>query len=484
LRAYHKLRKEKRIEEIEGIGHLLRTRPVRSLSGIVNVSVLTKPYPCPGNCLFCPKEEGIPKSYLSGEPAVERAKELNYHPYHQTRKRLETLRLQGHPADKVDLRVIGGTWSYYPRRYQSWFIKRCFDGCNGKTGRTLKEAQKINETSARRIIGLSVETRPDFIDQGEVKGMRRLGITKVEMGAQSLSDRVLRLNQRGHNVKALIGATKLLKDAGFKVSYQMMLNLPGSSPAEDIRSFTELFNNPSFRPDSLKIYPCALVKEAPLFRWYQEGRYKPYTKKTLVGIIKKIKAAVPYYVRIERVIRDIPAPSIAAGPAKISNLRQVVAEELKKEGRRCRCIRCREIRNRRPSSGKLQCWRQDYQASSGQEIFLSLEDGGRKELYSLLRMRISPARSFLHKRALFPVLKGSAVIREVHTYGQMVPIAERKSAPQHKGFGQRLLKEAERIAKEEFGLSKIAVISGVGARGYYRKNGYRLKETYMVKNLP
>ena len=168
LRAYHKLRKEKRIERIEDIDLLLRTRPVRSLSGIVNVSVLTKPYPCPGQCLFCPKEEGIPKSYLSGEPAVERAKELNYHPYNQTKKRLATLKLQGHPADKIDLRIIGGTWSSYPKRYQSWFIKRCFDGCNIKASRTLEEAQKINETSDRRIIGLSVETRPDFINQEEV----------------------------------------------------------------------------------------------------------------------------------------------------------------------------------------------------------------------------------------------------------------------------------------------------------------------------
>ncbi len=494
LRAYHNIRKEKRIKKIEGINRLLRTRPVRSLSGIVNVSVLTKPYPCPGKCIFCPQEEGIPKSYLSGEPAVERAKELDYQPYKQTRKRLETLKDQGHPGDKIGLRIIGGTWSFYPKRYQSWFMKQCFDGCNGKISKTLRAAQRFNESSRRRIVELSVETRPDFIDEKEAKRMRKLGVTKVEMGAQSLSDRVLTLNQRGHNVKALIDATRLLKDAGFKVSYQMMLNLPGSTPAEDIKTFERLFDNASFRPDSLKIYPCALLKESRLFQWYLKGRYKPYTEKTLINVIKSIKTKIPYYVRIERVIRDIPAPRIAAGPAKVSNLRQLVEEEMKKEKKDCRCIRCREIKNRYCLSEKAELHRHDYQASLGREIFLSFEDRKRRKLYSLLRMRIpswvssnleSESRQARgHKGKLFlPVLKNSALIREIHTYGQMVPIDKKRTAPQHKGLGQKLLKAAERVAREEFGLPRIAVISGVGARNYYRKNGYRLSSTYMVKNL-
>ncbi len=494
LKAYHRLLKDKRIKKVEKIENLLKTRPVRSLSGIVNVSVLTSPKPkwsnkqflsCPGKCIYCPKEQGIPKSYLAGEPAVERAKNLNYNPYLQVKKRIEMLKAQGHPTDKIDLRIIGGTWSFYPKRYQCWFIKRCFDACNEKTSKTLFASQKLNEKAKHRIIGISIETRPDFINKEEIKRMRKLGITKVELGIQSIYDNVLTITLRGHNVKEIKKATKLLKDAGFKVSYQVMPNLPGSTPKKDVEMFEKLFKDSGFKPDLLKIYPCALLKEAPLYKWYLKGKYKPYSQTTLINIIKEAKKKIPYYVRIERITRDIPSPRIIIGPTKISNLRQVVEQEIKKEGWKCKCIRCREVKDKYNLKEKVYLYREDYDASEGKEIFLSFENKKREKLYSLLRLRIpSFVYNISEKESLmFPVLKDSTIIREVHTYGQLTPISKRKLAPQHRGLGKKLINIAEKITKKEFGLRKIAVISAVGVRDYYRKLGYRLKDTYMIKHL-
>ena len=329
LKTYHEMAKNKRIRKSEKIENLLRTRPIRSLSGIVNISVLTESYPCPGKCLYCPQELGIPKSYVSGEPAVERAKRLKYDPYLQAKKRIEMLKAEGHPTDKIELRIVGGTWSFYPKNYQNWFIKRCFEACNEKISKSLKEAQILNEKAKHRIIGLSIETRPDFITVSEIKRLRKLGATMVELGVQSIYDDVLKLNLRGHGIKETILATKLLKDAGFKVLYQMMPNLPGSDLKKDEKMFRELFSDSNFQPDLLKIYPCALLKEAPLYKWWKAGKYKPYTEKQLINLIKEIKKRIPYYVRIQRITRDIPSQSIVAGPAKISNLRQILIGKMK-----------------------------------------------------------------------------------------------------------------------------------------------------------
>jgi elongator complex protein 3 len=482
LKAYHELLKNKRVKKSNKIERLLITRPIRSLSGIANVSVLTKPYPCPGKCLYCPTEKGIPKSYLSGEPAVERAKKLNYDPYLQVQKRIEMLEAQGHPTDKIELRIIGGTWSFYDKKYQFWFIKRCFDACNGKKSSSLETGQKINETEKHRIIGLSIETRPDFIDGKEIIQMRELGITKVELGVQSIYNNILELNKRGHSIDATIKATKLLKDAGFKVSYQMMPNLPGSNPKKDVKMFKELFENSDFKPDLIKIYPCALVKEASLYKWYLKGKYKPYSEKKLITIIKEIKNKIPYYVRIERIIRDIPAQKIIAGPTKISNLREAILEEMKKEGRKCKCIRCREIRENYNPKERLYLFRENYEASGGKEIFLSFENKNRMRLYSLLRLRI-PSYIYSPNNASIPTLRNSSIIREIHTYGQLIPIATKEMAAQHRGLGKKLVRKAEKITTREFNLNKIAVISAVGTRDYYRKLGYKLKDTYMIKKL-
>jgi elongator complex protein 3 len=467
LKVYHEMIKNKMIGRSQKIETLLRTRPIRSLSGIVNISVLTKPYPCPGKCLYCPSQKRVPKSYLNNEPAVMRAILNKYDPYKQVKMRLQALESTGHPTDKIELRIVGGTWSYYPKRYQTWFIKKCFQACNNFLNKTTMVAlMRKNEGAKNKIVGLSVETRPDFITAEEIKRLRELGVTMVELGVQSIYDDVLKLNRRGHDQQAIIKATKLLKDAGFKVLYQMMLNLPGSTPQRDLKMFEQLFLNPTFRPDLLKIYPCALLKESPLYTWWKTGKYKPYTKNQLINLIKSIKEIIPHYIRIQRITRDIPSQSIVAGPAKISNLRQIVAG-------RCKCIRCREVKENYDPKEKLYLFRQDYQASGGREIFLSFENKKRERLYSLLRLRITS--------------QNTAIIREVHTYGQLHPLDHRHQvsihSPQHKGLGGKLIKQAEKIAKKEFQQNKIAVISGIGVRPYYRNLGYRLENTYMVKNL-
>ena len=482
LKVYHKLVKKRTLIQNKLLEKLLRTRPIRSLSGIVNISVLTKPYPCPGKCIYCPSQKGIPKSYLKGEPAVQRAILTDFNPYFQVQIRLKSLEKTGHPIDKIELRIIGGTWSYYPKRYQTWFIKRCFQAANEYTSnlkiktRSLKELQKKNEKAKCRIIGITIETRPDYIDLKEIKRMRKLGITRVELGVQSIYDDVLKLNKRGHNVKATIKATQFLKDAGFKVSYQMMPNLPGSNFKKDIRMFKEIFQNPDFQPDLLKIYPLALVKEAPLYKSYKKNKFKPYPEKKLIELLVEIKKQVPFWCRIQRIIRDIPSKDIIAGGVKISNLREVVQKRMKEKGLKCKCIRCREIRKDYNPNEKIYLFRENYLASDAKEIFLSFENKKREKLYALLRLRIS----FNH---ILPILKDAAIIREVHTYGQMVPVDEKSISVQHKGLGKKLIRKAEKIIKEEFKINKVAVISGIGVRGYWRKLKYKLKDTYMVKKI-
>ncbi len=503
LKTYHELVKKKMISFQKDIEYLLRIRKIRSLSGIVVVSVLTKSYPCPGNCLYCPLEKGIPKSYLKSEPAVMRAILNKFDPYKQTQSRIKALEDIGHPTDKIELRIIGGTWSYYPKRYQTWFVKECFRAANEckkdsrfkikdlrlKTRpRNLIDLQKENEKTKHRIIGITIETRPDFINEKEIKWLRKLDVTRVELGVQSIYDDVLDLNNRGHKVEATIKATGLLKDAGFKICYQMMPNLPGADLRCDEKMFEELFSNPDFQPDLLKIYPCSILKEAPLYQWFKKGKYQPYQERELIELLKKIKKKIPVWCRVQRILRDIPAQKIVLGPTKISNLGQIINKEAEKEGWKCKCIRCREVRESYNPKEKFYLFRKDYEASDGREIFLSFEDKNQEKLYSLLRLRIPPQCPENHSRCIFPVLKGSALIRELHTYGQLLPIAFQENlssliSPQHKGLGKKLIKEAEKIAKEEFGLRKIVSISGTGVREYWRKLGYRLQDTYMTKRL-
>lgn len=483
LEVYHKFLQEKRIKKSENLEKLLVKKNVRSLSGVIIVSVLTKPHPCPGKCIYCPNEKGLPKSYLSGEPAVERAKTLKFNPYLQTDKRIESLLKQGHPIDKIELRIIGATWSSYPEKYKIWFIKECFRAANEFYRKTksinnkktawsdLKKEQKKNEKTKCRIVGISVETRPDLISPAEIIKIRKYGVTMVEIGVQTVFDDVLKKCRRGHQKKEIIKATKMLKEAGLKVMYQMMPNLPGSDLKKDLACFEIIFRDENFKPDWLKIYPCLVCENSELYRLWRKKEYQPYADNDLTELLIKIKKIVPPWVRISRLIRDIPGFQIKAG-CKISNLREIIQRELVKRNLKCNCIRCREVKENYDPREKAVLLRQDYDASGGREIFLSFEN---KNLLAFCRLRIG--ESFL------PVLKNAALVREIHTFGQMVPVGGKMIAAQHKGLGKKLLKEAERIAKEEFHLNKIAVISGIGARNYFRKAGYRLKEEYMVKSI-
>ena len=473
------------VEVAPELEKLLRLKRIRSTSGIVVVSVLTKPYPCPGKCIFCPAEANIPKSYFSNEPAVMRALTNKFDPYDQVKSRLKALQDTGHITDKISIRIIGGTWSYYKRNYQTWFVKRLFMAAN-EFGRmqnaecrmqNIGKVQLENEEARCRIVELTVETRQDYINPDEIKRLRMLGVTKVELGVQSLYDDVLTINKRGHNLESTINATKLLKDAGFKVSYQMMLNLYGSNIDRDAKMFATLFTDPRFVPDHLKIYPLALVKQSALYKIYQQGLFKPYSEDELKELLIKVKMQVPYYCRIERVIRDIPSNMIVAGGSKITNFRQIIALEMQKRGLVCKCVRCREIANRVGDITKARLFRQDYDASDGREIYLSYESPDRSILFSMLRLRI-PANP------IFTVLKNSSLIREIHTYGPIVGIGENsEESIQHQGLGKKLIAKAEKISREEYGLKHITAISGIGVRSYFAKLGYKLSQTYMTKNI-
>jgi len=467
----------------EAIKNLLRVRRVRSQSGVAVVAVLTKNFGCPGHCLYCPTEKGMPKSYLSNEPAVMRAIANDFDPYRQVKMRLEALENSGHPTDKVELIIIGGTFGSIPDKYRYEFIRKCFKACNNKNSKSksLKTAQKENEKAKHRLVGITIETRPDHINEKEILKLREFGVTRVELGVQSIYDNVLKINKRGHDISQTIKATQLLKDAGFKINYHMMPNLPGSNIAKDKKMFRELFVNENFQPDILKIYPTVVVKNSEIYQWWKRGAYKPYSDKQLFDLLIDIKKGIPPYVRIMRLIRDIPAQSIVAG-SKISNLRQIIEQNSKKESWHCRCIRCREIG--KAESGKrkaesLKLIRRNYNASGGKEIFLSFEDIAEDKLSALLRLRIPSS-----EKHFIPALQNAAIIREVHTYGQLVPIAQKsKKDAQHIGLGKQLITEAERIARDEFKTKKIAVISGIGVRDYYRKLGYKLQEEYMIKKL-
>jgi len=483
LEIYQEMVKKGEIKRNEKIEEILKTRPIRSLSGIVNVSVLTKPYPCPGKCIFCPKENGVPKSYLKKEPAVQRAILNKYSPYYQVKSRLDSLKIEGHPCDKIELRIIGGTWSFYPKNYQTWFIKECFRAANEyeqkkSKKRDLLSLQKRNEKASSHIVGISIETRPDFINEEEIKRLRILGITQVELGVQSIYDDVLKKIKRGHSVQATIEATRALKDAGFKVLYQLMPNLPGSDLKKDILMFKEIFENQNFKPDFLKIYPLALLKNTPLYLLYKEDKFKPYTLKELLWLLFEIKKMIPFWCRLQRVVRDIPKEEIVEGGVKVSNLRELVQKKLKEKGLLCHCIRCREIMGKGALPKKFYLFCEDYQASFGKEVFLSFEDKNRETLFGYLRLRLPSS-----KKPAFKVLENSAIIRELKVCGRLIKVGEKSKFVQHQGLGKKLVREAENIAKNKFKVKKVAVISGVGARDYWRKLGFRLKETYMIKFL-
>ncbi|MFP4539957.1 MAG: elongator complex protein 3, partial [Candidatus Paceibacterota bacterium] len=445
---------QKPYKEVEQI---LRKMKVRSNSGVSVVSLLTKPHDCPGECIYCPNEPEMPKSYLSKEPAAARALANKFSPYTQMQNRMRALLANGHPIDKLEVIVIGGTWSSYEREYQEEFISGIFRAANefGKKRdpqeenkkKTLEDLQSENETAEGRIIGLSIETRPDHIDEKELDRLRYLGVTKIEIGVQHLDDEVLAYNKRGVSVKKVSEATELMKNAGFKVVYHMMPNLPGSTPEMDIKMFEGLFSGREHQPDMLKMYPCVVLENSELYTMWERGEFKPYTDEELIYVLREAKKRVPKYVRILRVIRDIPAEYIVAG-SKISNLRQILQQDQKKFNWRCQCIRCREIRNEQVLLDDYILNRIEYETVTGKEIFLSFEHKNDNKCAAFCRLRLPGKDALSTFSGNLKVLQGAAIIRELHTYGQLVGITEKGDQSQHRGFGTRLMKEAERIAKD------------------------------------
>lgn len=498
LEKYLYLLKNKRIKENNNFKGLLTKREIRTLSGVAPVAILTKPYTCPGTCAYCPREKNVPVSYLSNEPAVMRAIRCGYSPYKQSILRLKALEQNGHFPTKIEIIVIGGTFSYLPEKYQYWYILNTFRAINDyqrlrnklsldflsekksifnfqlkepysyKLGlreikELLKKEQKKNEKAKYQIIGLTLETRPDYINEKELLKFRELACTRVEIGVQAINDKVLKINKRGHGVLEIALATKLLKSYGFKVTYHFMPNLPGSSPKLDFEMFKEMFSDARWQPDQIKFYPTVVVKGSLLYNWYKQGKYQPYSIKDLQDLIIRCKEIVPPYVRIIRLIRDIPSQSIVAGN-KITNLRQIIQQK----GVKCRCIRCREVGNLEKDKISFNIIK--YQASGGTEYFLNYESKDKKYLYAFCRLRIDKNSKI-----------APALIRELHVYGKLVPIGE-KGKIQHSGLGKKLIKEAEKIARKNK-VNYLAIISGVGVRNYYRNLAYRLNKTYLVKKL-
>lgn len=465
----------------------IRMKPMRTLSGVTTVTVLTKPYPCPGKCIFCPTDVRMPKSYLPDEPGAMRALEHKFDPYEQVTNRIRALKNLGHPTDKIELLILGGTWSSYRRDYQEWFIARCFDAMNGTQNVPAQEPsptspftldlaklQKVNETAPHRNVGLVIETRPDEINPGEIKWLRHLGVTKVQMGAQSFDNHILEINKRGHDVESTRQATALLRAAGFKIVLHWMPNLLGATPQSDREDFSRLWND--FCPDEIKIYPNQLLANAELYEYWQRGEFQPYTTEELVDLIADIKPSIPRYCRVNRVIRDIPGNNVVEGNRRTS-LRQDVHDEMKKRGTRCQCIRCREVKGKMVELSSLTLNDLVYQAGKAEEHFISFnttEDG----LAGFIRLSLPSNES---SATGMTDLDGAALIREVHVYGQSLGVGmEKTGAAQHVGLGTRLLEEAERVAKEK-GFAKIAVIAAVGTRQYYLDRGFERGEYYLVK---
>lgn len=510
----------------------VQRRPVRTQSGVTPLTVLTKPFPCPGKCIFCPNDVRMPKSYLSDEPGAQRAANNRFDPYLQTWNRLAAFDATGHPFDKVELIVLGGTWSFYPEAYQVHFVRRCLEAMNdygrGHDGRAdvvstmpdfeeidaeirgdlfeknpynhrvtsflrerhdgalvvaaetsdweaLFEAQRRNEDAGARCVGLVLETRPDHVDEAEVIRLRRLGATKVQLGVQSLDDRILAANRRGHGVAETRRAFALLRQAGFKLHAHWMANLLGATPESDRVDFRRLFEDESFRPDEIKLYPCSLVETAELMGPWRRGEWRPYTDAELLEVVVESLARVPRYCRVTRVIRDISSDDIVVGN-KRTNFRQIAEQEIARRGGALVEIRQREIRGDAFTEPSLTLVETGYPTSTSGEHFLELttpED----RIVGFLRLSLPTERGFIDE------LEGHALVRELHVYGGSVAIGtEAGGRAQHRGLGARLLDAASHIALEA-GFEALSVISAIGTRAYYRRQGFVDGDLYQHRRL-
>jgi len=447
-------------------------KPSKTLAGVTPIAVMCKPKKCKhGTCLYCPSLN-VPQSYTPKSPPVLRACLLKYDPHKQLKSRLKAFKIMNHPTQKIELIVMGGNFLEYPAKYQNNFIKRCYDALNNQTSKTLEQAKKLNEKSKHRCVALCIETRPDTCTDKDLTKMLNWGATRVELGVQCLDNKIYKKVNRGHTVQDVIIATKNLKDAGFKIGYHMMLGLPESNPKKDLEMFKELFKNPDFKPDQIKIYPCQVIKGAKLEELHKKGLYHPYSTEDTKELIIKIMKIIPNYCRVMRIMREIPPDYLTAGILRI-DLRRDIEAELRKTKSKIKEIRFREIGfalrdlEEEEINKDLKLKTTKYKASKGNEYFLEVTNKN-NILFGLCRLRIFNNKAF---------------IRELHVYGQSVKIGEKgKSLGQHKGIGKQLLNEAEKIIKEK-GLNKLSIISGVGVREYYKKLGYRLDGEYMVKGF-
>lgn len=446
---------------------IFKRKPSRKLSGVSVIAVMTSPANCPhGKCVFCPGgvESGTPQSYTGKEPAALRGFANDYDPYKQVKNRIEQYLSLGQIPSKAELIIMGGTFTNRDWDYQQWFVKECFRALNNSKDGSLEEMQKINETADYRCVGLTIETRPDQISDESINKMLILGATRVELGIQSANDEALKASNRGHTSKDSIKAIRLLKEAGFKINYHLMTNMPGMTPSKDYASFKKIFSKSDYMPDMIKIYPTLLIKGTKLYEMFNKGEWKPYTKEQTINLLARIKRIVPQYVRIMRVQRDIPSYKIEQD-LKNSNLRQLVLECMKNKGWKCKCIRCREAARKKANFSEIKYKTIKYLASKSMEYFIQAVDNDNL-LYGFIRARIQGKKM---------------LIRELHVYGEQAIIGKEGSV-QHKGIGKQLLKISEELAKKNK-IKKILIISGVGVREYYKKFGYHLENYYMAKIL-
>jgi len=512
-------------------------KPTKTISGITPVAVMLPPRRCKhGSCIYCPNLN-VPQSYTPKSPVVMRAMGVKYDAYRQVRDRLKAFKAMNHPTDKIELIIMGGTFLEYPEKFQNEFIKSCYDGLNGDESCRVTESQEKNETAKHRCVALCIETRPDVCIK-HIEKMRNWGVTRVELGVQIIDDKIYKKVKRGHIVQDVVDATKELKDAGFKIGYHVMPGLPGSDMKKDLQLFKKLFSDPNFKPDQLKLYPCQVMPGSELEKMYWEKKYVPYTKEQIEKIIVGMLKVVPRYCRVMRIMREIPPEYLVAGTIRI-DLRKDIENELRKKKNKLKEIRYREVgfalRDLNASTTptttpkavdldlKLKITK--YKASKGNEYFLEIVNKD-DILFGLLRLRmfnesvatIQP--HLLHQARLdnnnshkasivnskrasqFNDINKRAIIREIHVYGQALKLGHTKKSEifgatksqnqqdfvgkgkiiQHKGIGKWLMNEAEKIAKQEKA-RELAVISGIGVREYYKKLGYGLKSTYMVKKL-
>ena len=474
--------------------NLLKRKPTRSISGIANIAIMARPAPCGGGCTYCPKGKNAPQSYTGKEPATRRAIRNNYDPFDQSLDRLEQYENNGHSIDKSKLIIMGGTFPFQNPDYQKEFIKRAFDGFNNYPEKdkipdtsefdgsdSLEEAKKINETAEVRNVGITFETRPDIAETKHIDRILEMGGTRVEMGVQTIFEETHERTNRGHGMEPVIEATKRLKNAGFKVAYHLMLGLPGEDYEKDIEKFKEVFSNEDYQPDEIKIYPCEVIQGTELYRQYEEGDFDPITDEEAKKRLKKAqKDVIPPHVRVKRVMRDIPSTEVDAGP-QLTNMRQMALQELRDEGERCRCIRCREVghvkrtHDLEPQEESIELVERSYEASGGEEYFISFEDTENDIILGFTRLR-APEESFRPE-----ISDDTVIVRQLKVLGTATDIGGEGDV-QHKGLGTELMEKAEEKAKE-LGRGKVTVISAVGTREYYRKFGYELDGPYMSKEL-